>query len=493
MAVQVFITSRQRRIPLSSATLDSDPTVVASEYLAIEVEGASVPARVRLNADELPLVLNDAGTRGVAWVNAFNAVGFHCLAVGDQEFYFGTEDAKLKLDGIRSVLDCLKHEGLAWRGPLFFADGTAIRHPKVDHAWLARMATKVVEIADAISDQPLRKLQELDVIQAPGSGRLDLTKTFALLRGSPRRLLESSPAGAIAIAGDRYFPRAVVAAHQRRSFDTVGNRRMTTVLLLVQELCRNLLRESGVPRPVQESLASIARQLNSRLDLFPFSVLELQPASLPDRPASEEIADGRYAASFELWEELQGELAWEAGIRVADRLAYVGNADQIYQAFVAVVLAEAFGAKQVSNALQSGLAVPVFRSQDCEIYYDTSPPRPEFTSWRDASSRPSDQRPDLTLIDRGRSRGLFVDAKYRVEPNGTLPSGALGEAQVYMQSFERRRIVICYPGRALGLNRVETADYTILEASLCPHADLRRFASEQLKPALEELMEPLRG
>jgi hypothetical protein len=487
----VSIISRQQRLPLAPAGEAGEATVVAAEYLTIEVESDAVPPNALLDGQQVQLVRNDAGTRGLLSFDAFRSVGFHSLRVGEEEFFFATEDAKLKLDGILTLLAFLKHEGLSWRGPLFFSDGSAVRHPKVDHAWLARMAARILATADAIADRPLRRLRETRVVQTPGAGRLFLTDTFALLRGNPRALLEPQDTGVINLAGRRYAPRAVVGARQERSFDTIGNRRMTQVLQLAHELCLNLAAEPHVPRHVQQALGRTSADLTDRLDLFPFSALELLPSQLPMRPAPEELADDRYADSFALHEELLSELAWEAGLRVADRFAYVAFADQIYQAFVAVVLASGFGAKQVSSSMHSGLTVPLFRSDDHDIYYDTSPPRPEFSSWRDESSRPTDQKPDLTIVDRASRRGILLDAKYRVEPSGRMTPSALEEAQVYLQSFERKAIAICYPGKELAISRVSGKGYTVLEVSLGPYAGVEEFARTTVRPALESLLEPI--
>src|SRR5206468_10507766 len=113
-----------------------------------------------------------------------------------------------------------------------------------------------------------------------------------------------------------------------------------------------------------------------------------------------------------------------------------------------VVPARAFDAKQVVPSLFPDLSVPVFRSDVLDIYYDCVPPKPEFASWRDGSNRPGDHKPDLTIIDRVGRKGILADAKYRVEPNGTLPTSGIHDAQVYLQTFERKSIAICYPGPA---------------------------------------------
>ena len=133
----------------------------------------------------------------------------------------------------------------------------------------------------------------------------------------------------------------------------------------------------------------------------------------------------------------------------------------------------------------------MFRSERYDIYYDTVPPKPEFSNWRDDSSRPTDMRPDLCLVDRIDRVGVLMDAKYRVAPSGQVPTSALENCQVYMQSFDRKRIVVCYPGRGPHIAAVSGDDYTILEVSLGPFDGLMEYVANEVRPRIEEMMEPL--
>jgi hypothetical protein len=100
-------------------------------------------------------------------------------------------------------------------------------------------------------------------------------------------------------------------------------------------------------------------------------------------------------------------------------------------------------------------------------------------------------RPDLTFVDRKRGRGMLVDAKYRAETSGILPTSALNDCQVYMQSFAVKVFGICYPGKNLGVTEVSGAGNTILEISLRPDPGLNEFLRTQVRPRLAQLMEVL--
>lgn len=487
----VSITSRRGRVALVDRQGPDEAATVPSENLVIEIEG-EVPQTVTIDGQTAPVVRNDALSRGLLQYDAFRSVGFHRLQIGTSEFFFATEDAKLQLRGILSILDYVKHEGLSWRGPIFFSNGTAIRHPKIDHAWIAHMSDRILKVTEAISERPFRRLQTHPVVAPPGPGPVLPAETFSLLRSNPG-LLEQQERGLLEVHGQRYSPRSVVRLRHDPTYDTVGNRRATHVLLLALSLCSNLLAEADAPRPVMQSLDRISTDLSARLSMFPYMQLEGATMRLPEHPVAEEIVDERYEEVFAIHEELIRELSWEPGLKIAERFAFVGYSDQIYQAFVALLIGHGFGTAQVGSALRPGMASPAFSSTEYDVYYDTAPPRPEFSSWRDSSSRPADHRPDLTIVNRRTQRGILLDAKYRVHRSGALPTSAIEEAQVYLQSFERKAIAICYPGPAPAISRVAGRGYTVLEISLGPHEGVLEFMTSVVRPALDELMEPLLG
>src|ERR1043166_5478731 len=152
MPAAACVIARQKRHLLVDAGALAEPVIVPAEYLSIEIEADRVPPQVLLDRRSIPIVLNDASTRGICFIDAFRSVGFHCLEVQGARFYFATEDAKLQLDGIRKILELIHHEGLSWGQQLFFSDGSAIRDARVDYAWLTDVGSRIVETANAIAE-----------------------------------------------------------------------------------------------------------------------------------------------------------------------------------------------------------------------------------------------------------------------------------------------------------------------------------------------------
>lgn len=212
---------------------------------------------------------------------------------------------------------------------------------------------------------------------------------------------------------------------------------------------------------------------------------------MPDRPTALEMSDPRYELTFRLYEQLTKELGWNPTINIADRFAFVGYADQIYQAFVTLTLARAAGAERVDPGLRPYLSRPVFRSDRFDFYYDTMPPAPEFQNWRDASARPAQMRPDVTVVDKHSRTGVLIDAKYRLD-KAQVPSSALDDCHVYMQAFDCKTIVVCYPGPKPSVSRIAAAGYEILQVSLGPFDRLAEYVATDVWPAVEAAMRPLK-
>jgi hypothetical protein len=315
-----------------------------------------------------------------------------------------------------------------------------------------------------------------------------LGKTLQLLRRNPKLHLELAAHGVIEFGGARYHPKTVITLRPEPTVATVGNRRVTALLLACTELAQALQQE--LPRANRAVLSELQTGFEAALAQFPFLQLRHLPPNLPPSPAPEEQSDARYQRSFELADEMANKLGWHPGTKAEPQFAFVQYADEIYQAFVALTLARAYDATLRVPNLRPRLTGPCFQSDDCDIFYDTSPPS-AFSNWRNQSRRPADMRPDLTIVDRKRGRGILVDAKYRAEASGILPTSALNDCQVYMQSFAVKTFGICYPGKKLGVTEVSGAGNTILEISLRPDPGLDEFLRTQVRPRLAQLMEVL--
>jgi hypothetical protein len=491
MELAVCVIARQKRHQLVEGSALGDPAVVPAEYLSIEIEGEHVPAQVLLDRRATPIVRNEAGSRGVFFVDAFRSVGFHCLEIENARYFFATEDGKLQLDGILAILKLIDREGLSWGQQLFFADGAAIRDPRVDFAWLMDVGPRIVATVNAIADRPWRRQDSRPVRGRPGPGNILIGPTMSMLRRNGRTGLDEAPGGPVEFRGRSYWPQAAVMERPTTSIDTVGNRRATALLVESHALAHHLLSSDDVPTDVKNQLQPLQGTIAKCCDRFPFNLLSGRPFRLKNDPSTEEMVDARYAETYRLYQHLNRDLAWEPGVHLEDEFAYVAYADQIYEAFCAVTIARAAGVPQVGSALRPYLSRPSFRSERYDFYYDTEPPTPEFRNWRKKSSRPAEMRPDLTLVDREARTGIFVDAKYRLEGSGRLPSSAIHDCQVYLQSFGRKHIAICYPAPRPQISEIAADGFRILEIGLGPYSNLLNYVSNDVWSALKGAMEPL--
>lgn len=491
MPLEVCVIARQKRHKLTIDAGVGQPVIVAAEYLSVEIEAEYVPTVVTLDRRSTPLVRNDNGTRGVFFVDAWRSVGFHCLEVSGSRFYFATEDAKLRLDGILAILKLIDREGLSWGHQLFFADGTAIRDPKVDFAWLTDVGSRIVALANAIADRPWRRQDSRVVRGRPGPGHILIGPTISMLRRNAKAALEAAPRGPISFAGATYWPRTAVTERPTSSTDSVGNRRTTALIEEARALARYLLSRDDVPQEVKRQIQPMEKEFALLRERYPFSFLAGRPRRLSSEPSIEEMADERYAEVYRLFQHLNSDLGWEPTVQLADEFAYVTQADQIYEAFTVTTIAKGADAGQVGAVLRPYLSQPSFRSERYDFYYDTEPPSPEFHNWRKLSARPAEMRPDLTIVDRETQTGIFVDAKYRVEASGRLPSSAIHDCQVYLQSFGRKNIAVCYPGPKPKVSEVAADGFRIIEIALGPYDNLLQYVKDEVWPVLQGAMEPV--
>lgn len=487
--IHAHVIHANQRTPLSPGDGAAAPAVVPAAYILIELAGDSLPAQVELDGRFLPLVTDSTRTRGYIQFDAFRSVGFHRLRAGASIFVFCTADTKFGLEGILKILDYVAHEGLSWGFQLLFSDGVSLRHAKIDFAWLMEAAPAILRLASQVSERPYERISLQSRVCRPTSGRVDVSQTIRLLRRNPTNLLQVYQHGPIVASGKRFAPRLVVARKAQLSSDTIGNRRLTWLLRECAGMAASLI--ENVPYARRQEVRDLRASFLAALGQLPFAKFVSLTPRLPDIPSPEEICDERYIKAFEFWDHLSNGLGWRPGVKVADRFAYVAYADEIFQAFVALTLARAFGAKITQRSLVSCLEGPMFKSNEYEIYYDAVPPKRYFPNWRDLSTRPSAMKPDLAIVHLPTRRGILLDAKYRIEAGGQAPTSGLNECQVYMHSFGRKVIGMCYPGKELRLTEVSGDGNTILEIPISPQDGLQEYLIAAVFPRIEGLMEPL--
>ena len=483
----IFGSTRQQVAPTASLT----PTTIPGEFLAFECEGADLPAVAILDGVQRDLVLNATRDRGHFVLDATRSVGYHYLQVADTKFYFATDDAKLRLAGVLAMLEQIQQAGLSWGQQIVFADGTTVRDPRVDFAWLDRRVKDIVQLAREISERPRREQRAAELRGSTRAGRLMLVQTLSLVRQQGKIALEEHERGIIEFRNRRYAPRLGVVRGRELTLETIGNLRMTQLLGDCETLAREVLRAEGIAPPAKAAVKKMLEDISEARELRPFSTLRCHMRAIPDKATPREMADERYAAAADIDEEMARELAWHPGQKVADTFAYVGYSDAIYEAYVVKMLGDAAGAAAAVPTFRGRLTVPVRQSDRFDFYYDTVPPFPEFKNWRQDSVRPAAMTPDLSIVDRAQKRGLLLDAKYRVDASGRAPSHALSECQIYMQSFGVGTIVVCYPGAGPRVQEVAARGFRIIEVSIGPFQGVADYVKNDVWPRIVTIMEPV--
>jgi hypothetical protein len=171
--------------------------------------------------------------------------------------------------------------------------------------------------------------------------------------------------------------------------------------------------------------------------------------------------------------------------QVTEEWAFASLADQVFQAFTAIVIARTFGLAPMAPIGQSG---PQFVSDDYEMWVDSTPPDDVMHNWRDDSSTPAALRPDIVIRRRSDHLVAVLDAKYRSSGVRATPD-SLAEVQLYLQAYGCREVSVVFPP-TIGsppweLHRVTNGYFGITEVPLRPMDDLAAYMTNVIRPAIE--------
>lgn len=434
--------------------------------------------------------LSGDGARVLTAVDLTRSTGFHRVQAGRQTFWFATEDAKLRLDGIEEMLETLRTSGTGWSGQLLFSDGAMMRDPHVVYSWLDRCADSALECGRRIIDAPLSVSRSDRKASRRGGRSLHQAATTRLLRAHPDRYLEQSPTGLLTLAGKRYDPLRVVVRTRTTSVESAANRRAVSLVSRLDGLATEVLAaepDAHVVRRCRSWRESASRLLRRPLARSLAAGAPVGALAAPRQ--TEEAVDGRYRESYYLSTDLAAQFGWSPTQRVLPRFSYVERADTIYQAFVATALADALGLAQTTPVL--GQAPLAFAGDDYEIYYDTHPDASILRSWRYGSAKPDASRPDVLLRRKTSREVLVIDAKYRVE--GTQATeDSRKDISAYMALYGLDTVVIAYPGQSPARCAVVTGQgKTILELPIGPWPGLRTELEGELPRLLAAMRPPV--
>lgn len=493
MSPSAAVLAGDQRHPLVTG---GEPVVLGAGTVVVEVSDVdrSVPIRFDGRARS---VSYDATTRRATFaVDLARDTGFHELLVESHSFVFATDDAKLRLDGIRDLLDYLASTALSWSGAMFFS-GTdqVLRDDRLDRAWLERHGPEIVSVGRAIADAPWA----IPATRRRRSDRgvPDVGSTMRLLRQRPD-LLEELDGGPVEFehpdgALKTYAPREVIIRERIRTLDTPGNRRATALLEGTSELAMRVA-AAAPSKELAHALTQLSAELEELLARAPFRDLRRRRAHmrLASREGVEERLDYRYRQVGALHADLFDVRHWDPQRALLPERAYVGYADSIYQQFCGQVLADHLGLTATGTPPGSEPG-PHFTGDRFDLYLDVKPPAALLRDWRDKSTRPTDRRPDLVLHERASGRTALMDAKYRAK--GTRASDdSLGEVQLYLQAYSRQRIGVLFPAGAgdpserWRIHEVTDGHFSIYELPITGEPELASFLDTQLEPLLELLL-----
>lgn len=485
MPIEVKILFQDRTVRIN----EQDTCIFPAQQVIIEITGPTI-GEIRLDG-RIPRFYRLDGLKLIAPIDLSRSTGFHHLHIEPGlDYWFGTEDAKLKLGGMEAMLRFLSDEGLAWSGQLLFSDGRTIEDPHVIFAWLIQNADRILEAADQILARPRKERRSIVRTSGTARGRLSISGTMAYLRRNGPDALEPHELGPIEYSGRRYSPLRVVTRTSAESDYTVSNRRAHWLVWELRRLVQSVL-SSALGPGIQERrrLSGWLAHINGLLGdgIFASISSKTSGAALPVTPTSVELVDKRYWEIFEAVRSLQTNLAWSPTQMPGNKYAFVDFADQIYQLFAVTVLAKTLGCTATAKAL--GSSQPAFSGNNWELFYDTAPPTNLMRTWRSYSTSPDSQRPDLVF--RRRSDGLVVlsDVKYRNNGNRASES-SLRELSAYMSSFGFSRALVIYPpgdGRTLTPTTTTAMGQTLAELPICPVAGLLEYLETALIPFLESV------
>jgi hypothetical protein len=468
---------------------------VAAGPLVVEVPAEIARHGVWLDGNALDLSTVGGGDLIVA-VDMARQTGYHDLTSRDSRWLFATDDAKLRIDGIRQILEFLATAGLGWSGVMFFTGETrALRDLRLDKAWMDQHGPDIVRCLRTITTSP--EFARASHFVRSASGVPNVPRTMRLLHQYPTvaEPMEGGPIGIPDSAGRTltFGPVQAIVRRSRSTLDTPANERATALAMAVRKLISQIVRAAPQKSDVRQ-IDELGRELDDLQRRPPFVELRRlhRPLRLGGPPSAVEVHNQAYRRCRQLSEWLRQERHWEPSSLVLPERAYVGHSDAIWQQFCAHVIARARGLQ----ACEVGRAdILRFESAEWTLYSNSRPPRHIIQDWRSRSERPADLRPDLVIVRKADSKVAVLDAKYRVMA-GRATASALMEIQFYMQCYGLASIGVLYPADAsladLRIHRVEDsadpASNSIREIPLRPEPSVLEYVRYIVWPEIETLL-----
>lgn len=434
---------------------------------------ASSKPLVELDDVLVPLSWHQEANLAVWSVDLTNQVGFHRLSVqvagATYTYDFRTITAKATLDEVRLMAKtCLtSYFGFRRQFTYMAANGMArkVLLPEVHYGWLRDRMPEIVRLVRSINERPASKTLRTKQVSLRSKG-LSVAETSRLLR-EKHHLLELSESGPVQIAGSSYWPSRVVVQARERQTQLEEHLQIARFLEVLVTQCLDLaLVVAPAVRSEVEGFAELAKALRA---LPVFRNLFVRPGVSPSSvlPTTIQRTDSRYNRIRVLHAEYGADIAESADYAKSIR-ANVKDVWQVYQTFVAHVIGNALGLgysspdKDLRKRSPQGWSMS---SETWRLFFDTKPPKAVLSSWRDATARPADERPDILLVGQDPTQIIVLDAKFKVEATGMSRATQtdLFEMQGYMNSYAARCGGILFPGRTPVANLIAAKGNSLLE------------------------------
>lgn len=98
------------------------------------------------------------------------STGYHRLSIGIDDYWFATDDTKVRLAGVEGVLSELGSLGKGWTGQIAFTDGQGLRVPHVVFGWLDLQTDRILTAAASIIRNPYSEQVSTQVLSRRGAG-----------------------------------------------------------------------------------------------------------------------------------------------------------------------------------------------------------------------------------------------------------------------------------------------------------------------------------
>ena len=346
------------------------------------------------------------------------------------------------------------------------ASGTTrqVRLPQIHYAWLRDRLPEIERLVRSIDKRPATSIVRKSEVSLRSKG-MSVAQTSRLLR-ERHHLLEPAANGPVQVEGAAYWPsRVVVHAKERHSL----LEEHAQIAAFLQTLATQCLDLTTVVAPSVGGEVQGFCELAKGLRTLPvFRRISARSSAKPAAllPTTIQRTDRRYGRMRDLQAEYVSDISDSLNYTKSIR-ANVREVWDVYQTFVAHVVGNALGLQYFSEDKDLRKRSPQgwsLTSKDWQLYFDTKPPKGVLGSWRDATSRPADERPDIVLVNSHTSQVLLLDAKFKLDSAASHATQAdLFEMQAYLNSYGATAGGILFPGPSIAANVIAAGGNALLE------------------------------